>query len=104
MKQALNEGFITATDVADYLSRKGLPFRNSHEVAGKIVGYAEKKGRELIDLDMSEFRKFSNLFEEDLYKYITLDGSINSRKSYGGTAKSNVRKMIKSAKAEISDW
>lgn len=104
MKKALNEGFITATDVADYLSRKGLPFRNSHEVAGKVVAYAEKKGRELIDLDISEFRKFSDLFEEDLYKYITLDGSINSRKSYGGTASSNVKKMIKSAKVEIADW
>ena len=104
MKKALNEGFITATDVADYLSRKGMPFRNSHEVAGKIVSYAEKKGLELPDLNISEFKKFSDLFEGDLYKYITLDGSINSRKSHGGTAKSNVRKMIKSAKKEIASW
>lgn len=104
MKKALSEGFITATDVADYLSRKGLPFRNSHEVAGKIVSYAEKKGREIIELDISEFKKFSDLFEEDLYKYITLDGSINSRKSHGGTAKKNVKKMTKAAKEEIADW
>ncbi len=104
MKKALNEGFITATDVADYLSRKGMPFRNSHEVAGKIVSYAEKKGLELADLNISEFKNFSDLFEQDLYKYITLDGSINSRKSHGGTAKSNVKKMIQSAKKEIAGW
>ena len=104
MKKALNEGFITATDVADYLSRKGMPFRKAHEVAGKVVSYAEKKGRELIDLDISEFRKFSKLFEEDIYKFITLDGSIHSRKSHGGTAKKNVTKMIKLAKKETASW
>jgi len=104
MKKALNEGFVTATDVADYLSRKGLPFRQSHEVTGKIVSYAEEKGQELMELDIAEFKKFSKLFENDLYNYITLDGSIKSRKSQGGTAKKNVVKMIKSAKEEISGW
>jgi len=104
MRAALNQGFITATDVADYLSRKGLPFRQSHEVTGKIVSYAEEKGLELLDLDISELKKFSKLFEPDLYKYITLEGSIQSRKSEGGTAKKNVLRMIKKAKEEISDW
>ena len=104
MKRALDEGFITATDVADYLSRKGMPFRQSHEVTGKIVGYAEEKGRELMNLHISEYQMFSNLFDEDLYDFITLDGSIKSRKSYGGTAKKNVVKMIKLAKKEITDW
>ncbi|MCZ6791934.1 MAG: argininosuccinate lyase, partial [Candidatus Dadabacteria bacterium] len=104
MKRALDEGFITATDVADYLSRKGMPFRQSHEVTGKIVGYAEEKGRELMNLHISEYQMFSNLFDEDLYDFIALDGSIGSRKSYGGTAKKNVVKMIKLAKIEIADW
>lgn len=104
MKRALDEGFITATDVADYLSRKGMPFRQSHEVTGKIVGYAEEKGRELLNLHISEYQMFSNLFDEDLYDFITLNGSIESRKSYGGTAKKNVVKMIKLAKKEIADW
>ncbi|MCH7949334.1 MAG: argininosuccinate lyase [Candidatus Dadabacteria bacterium] len=104
MKRALDEGFITATDVADYLSRKGMPFRQSHEVTGKIVGYAEEKGRELLNLHISEYQMFSNLFDEDLYDFITLNGSIESRKSYGGTAKKNVVKMIKLAKKEITDW
>ncbi len=104
MKRALDEGFITATDVADYLSRKGMPFRQSHEVTGKIVSYAEEKGRELLNLHISEYQMFSNLFDEDLYDFIALDGSIKSRKSYGGTAKKNVVKMIKLAKIEIADW
>ena len=104
MKRALDEGFITATDVADYLSRKGMPFRQSHEVTGKIVGYAEEKGRELLNLHISEYQMFSNLFDEDLYDFITLNGSIESRKSYGGTSKKNVVKMIKLAKKEITDW
>lgn len=104
MKRALDEGFTTATDVADYLSRKGMPFRQSHEVTGKIVSYAEEKGRELLNLHISEYQMFSNLFDEDLYDFITLDGSIESRKSYGGTAKKNVVKTIKLAKKEITDW
>jgi len=104
MREALNEGFITATDVADYLSRKGLPFRQSHEVTGKIVSYAEAKKLELVNLDISEFKKFSKLFENDLYNFITIDGSIQSRKSYGGTAKRNVQRMIRSAKKQIANW
>lgn len=104
MQEALKIGFITATDVADYLSRKGLPFRQSHEVSGKIVSYAEDRGVELTELNIDEFQKFSKLFEKDLYKYITLEGSVQSRKSFGGTAKKNVLNMIKSAKKEISGW
>jgi argininosuccinate lyase len=104
MKKALDEGFITATDVADYLTRKGVPFRQSHEITGKIVSYAEEKGRELINLHISEYRMFSNNFGEDLYDYITLDGSIESRSSYGGTAKENVLDMIGKAKREIEGW
>lgn len=104
MKKALDEGFITATDVADYLTRKGVPFRQSHEITGKIVSYAEEKGRELINLHISEYRMFSNNFGEDLYDYITLDGSIESRSSYGGTAKENVLDMIGKARREVEGW
>jgi len=104
MKEALNGGFITATDVADYLARKGIPFRQSHEIAGKIVIYAEEKGRDLHNLHISEYQMFSSEFEEDLYDYITLEGSIESRKSYGGTAKENVLGMLEEAKNEIKNW
>jgi argininosuccinate lyase len=104
MKRALTEGFITATDIADYLTRKGMPFRNSHEVTGRIVGYAEEKGRELTNLHISEYKMFSKLFEEDLFDHITLEGSISGRKSYGGTARQNVVRMIAQGKKETGKW
>ncbi|MGH7891833.1 MAG: argininosuccinate lyase, partial [Thermodesulfobacteriota bacterium] len=104
MKRALAEGFITATDIADYLTRKGMPFRNSHEVTGRIVGYAEEKGRELTNLHISEYKMFSKLFEEDLFDHITLQGSISGRKSYGGTARQNVVRMIAQGKKETGKW
>lgn len=104
MRSALNEGFITATDIADYLTRKGLPFRQSHEVTGRIVGYAEEKGRELFNLHISEYRMFSKLFEEDLFDHITLEGSISGRKSHGGTARQNVLKMIGQGRKELGKW
>jgi argininosuccinate lyase len=104
MKMALAEGFITATDIADYLTRKGMPFRKSHEVTGRIVGYAEEKGRELINLHVSEYKMFSRLFEDDLFDHITLEGSISGRKSYGGTARQNVLRMIAQGKKETGKW
>ncbi len=104
MRKALDEGFITATDIADYLTRKGMPFRQSHEVTGRIVGYAEEKGRELMNLHISEYRMFSNLFDEDLFDFITLEGSISNRKSYGGTSRENVLKMIKQGRKDIAGW
>ncbi len=104
MKKALTEGFITATDIADYLTRKGMPFRKSHEVTGRIVGYAEEKGRELINLHISEYKMFSKLFEEDLFDHITLEGSVSGRKSYGGTARQNVLRMIAQARKETGKW
>ncbi|HML95554.1 MAG TPA: argininosuccinate lyase [Thermodesulfobacteriota bacterium] len=104
MEKALGEGFITATDIADYLTRKGMPFRKAHEVTGKIVGYAEEKGRELINLHISEYKMFSKAFDEDLFDYITLEGSVGNRKSYGGTAGENVLEMIETAKKDIASW
>ncbi len=104
MRKALSKGFITATDLADYLAQKGLPFRYAHEVTGKIVRYAEEKGRELTQLNISELKMFSNLIEEDVFDHITLEGSISSRKSYGGTAKENVLRMIQECKREIAKW
>jgi argininosuccinate lyase len=104
MKKALSRGYITATDLADYLSRKGLPFRQAHEVVGKLVRYAEEKRRELTQLSISEIRMFSNLFDEDIYGQISIEGSISGRKSYGGTAKENVLRMIQECKKEITRW
>ncbi len=104
MRKALSHGFITATDLADYLARKGMPFRQAHEVTGKVVIYAEEKERELTQLSISELRMFSGLFEEDIFDQINIEGSISSKKSYGGTAKENVLKMIQECKKEIAKW
>ncbi|MCY3826701.1 MAG: argininosuccinate lyase [Candidatus Dadabacteria bacterium] len=98
MKKALQGGFVTATDVADYLARKGVPFRSAHETVGKIVSYAERGGKELSDLKLSEFRRFSKKIDEDIFQVITFSGSVESRNSLGGTSTSNVRKEIASAR------
>ncbi len=98
MKKALEGGFVTATDVADYLARKGVPFRSAHETVGKIVSYAERGGKELPDLKLSEFRRFSKKIEEDIFQVITFSGSVESRNSFGGTSTANVRKEIATAR------
>ncbi len=104
MKKALQIGFITATDLADYLARKGEPFREAHEITGRIVRYCEEKRRELSQLSLAELRMFSSLFEEDVFGCITLEGAISSRKSYGGTARENVLENLDEIKREISQW
>ncbi|MGH7806913.1 MAG: argininosuccinate lyase [Thermodesulfobacteriota bacterium] len=104
MKRALNDGFITATDLADYLARKGMPFRQAHDVAGKIVAYAERKKKKLVKLNISELQMFSHVFEEDVFEFITIEGSVSSKRSYGGTARENVLKMIEEAKQEVAKW
>ncbi len=98
MKKALEGGFVTATDVADYLARKGVPFRSAHEIVGKIVSYADRGGKELSDLELLEFRRFSKEIDEDIFQVITFSGSVESRNSLGGTSTSNVRKQIASAR------
>ncbi|MCH7965784.1 MAG: argininosuccinate lyase, partial [Bacteroidetes bacterium] len=104
IKSSLKGGFMTATDVADYLTKKGIPFRNAHEVTGNIVSYAEKKDVDLEELTLDEYKKFSELFNKDIFDCITIEGSANSRTSYGGTAKKNVEKMIKENKKELEKW
>lgn len=98
MKKALEGGFVTATDVADYLARKGVPFRSAHETVGKIVSYAEREEMELSDLKLSEFRRFSKKIDEDIFQVITFSGSVESRNSLGGTSTANVKKEIASAR------
>ncbi len=95
MLEAAAGGFSTATDVADYLVMKGVPFRESHGIVGRLVGYCIEKNKELPALSIEEFRKFSPGFGEDVYKYLTAEDSVNSRSSYGGTARKIVLKRIK---------
>lgn len=101
MEKALLGGFITATDIADYLAKKGMPFRKAHEVSGMIVAFAEKKNKELEDLSLDELQKFSDLIKKDVLDVINVKGSVESKVSYGGTSSKNVKKMISLAKREL---
>ena len=99
MRAAAEKDFSTATDVADYLAAKGLPFRQAHEVAGRIVKYCTGQSRYLGDLDLEEFRKFSDLFHEDIFDAITVESSVGRRTSPGGTAPQRVREQMERAVA-----
>ncbi len=100
MRVAAARGFSTATDVADYCVRKGLPFRNAHEVVGKTVRYCIENSKDIPDLSIAEFRQFSELIDEDIYDFVTLEASVNARRATGGTAREAVEREIARARAE----
>jgi argininosuccinate lyase len=102
MRNAASEGFATATDFADYLVKKGLPFRDAHEAAARAVRFAEKSGRDLPELDLTELRGFSTKVAKDVYRVLTLDGSVASRSHVGGTAPARVRAAIRKARKSLS--
>ncbi|MBP6408151.1 MAG: argininosuccinate lyase [Fusobacteriaceae bacterium] len=99
MKASIYEGFINATDIADYLAKKGLPFREAHKVVGELVSYCEQNNKLLTDLSYEEFKNSHSLFEEDIVKESSIEACINGRKTYGGTALSDVERQIENAKA-----
>jgi len=101
MRVAAQEGFLNATDLADYLVGKGMPFRQAHEVVGKIVLWCMKKGKKIEGLPLKELHKFSPLIGGDLYDFLSLEACINRRQAIGGTATENVRKALKSAKKRL---
>ena len=86
MRNAALQGFATATDLADYLVRKGTPFRDAHEVVGKAVAYCVDKGCDLADLDLKELQRFSSQIDGDVFDVLTLEGSVSARDHLGGTA------------------
>ena len=102
MKQDCFTGQITATDLADYLVEKNMPFRLAHEVVGKIVAYAESKEVQIFELDISELKKFSKLIEKDVVGYLNPEKTVLSRRQTGGTAPTQVKKEIKIAKRALS--
>ncbi len=104
MKKSLTGGYVTATDLADYLTRGGMPFRKAHEVSGRIVAYAEKQSKDISELTVSEFKKFSPLIGSDVYKTLSIEGSVKSRNSDGGTSHAQVAKMLRNARREVSKW
>ncbi len=100
MRIAAARGFSTATDVADYCVRKGLPFRQAHEVVGKTVRYCVENNKEIPELTLAEFRVFSELIEADIYDFVTLEASVNARRATGGTAREAVEREIQRARSE----
>ena len=102
MEQAVSKDFSNATDLADYLVRKGLPFRQAHEVVGKCVAYAIKAGKFLPEITLAEYKEFSELFEADLLETLKPENCVAARTSYGGPAfTENTKQLIRGA--EILD-
>ncbi len=101
MRQAAFEGYATATDLADYLAKKGLPFRDAHEVVALAVKHAVEKACDLSELSLAELQKFTNLITEDVFSVLTLEGSVASRNHIGGTAPSQVKEAVKRARSAI---
>jgi len=101
MLQSCQEGFLNATDAADYLVRKGVPFRLAHKIVGKLVVYCLKKDKRLEELSLSEFKRFSPHFAQDIKEKIRIESCISSRKSYGGTAWEQVRKELRRCRKSL---
>ena len=101
MKEAALKGYATATDLADYLVIKGLPFRDAHEIVAKAVNVAIKKKCDLSELKIDELKKFSKMISSDVYGHLTLEGSIKSRNHIGGTSFEQVKKSIEKAKKRL---
>ncbi|PIT13174.1 argininosuccinate lyase [Snodgrassella alvi] len=94
MRAAVLQGFATATDLADYLVKKGLPFRDSHEVVARAVRLAEEQQQELSELPLNVLQSFSSLIDEDVYQVLSPEGSLNARNHVGGTAPAQVRVQV----------
>jgi argininosuccinate lyase len=99
MREAAEEGFLLATDLAEYLVRRGMPFREAHRVVGELVRRCLEEGKELRDLrELKELKKFSELFEEDVLGLLSVDASVAARRTPGGTAPEEVKKQIEEAR------
>jgi argininosuccinate lyase len=101
MRAAASEGYATATDLADYLVKKGLPFRDAHEAVAQAVRHAESERCDLATLSLASLQRYSPLIEDDVYAVLTLEGSIASRDHPGGTAPAQVRAAIRAARSSL---
>jgi argininosuccinate lyase len=102
MSEAARRGFSTATDLADYLVRKGIPFRDSHEIVGKSVAYGLAENKDLSEMTLEELQQFSDVIEGDVFDVLTLEGSVAARDHIGGTAPNQVRAAVKAARGALS--
>lgn len=102
MLNAAKKGYINATDLADYLAKKGLPFREGYKIVGEIVSNCIQKEITLEEFPIEEYKKYSELFEEDIYSEISLENCVNKRVSKGGTSKKSVEEQIEYIKSKIN--
>ncbi len=102
MYEAAKRGFSTATDLADYLVRKGVPFRDAHEIVGKSVAFGIEQGKDLSEMSLAELRQFSDTIEQDVFDVLTLEGSVAARDHIGGTAPNQVRAAVARARQQQS--
>ena len=102
MQRGVYSNFSTATDIADYLVKHGVPFRKSHEIVGSIVRYCEENSKDFFSLDVSELRKFSNVIEDDIISCLKPENSTESKKSMGSTAKGEVERQLKVLKEHLT--
>ena len=102
MYAAVKQGYATATDLADYLVKKGMPFRDAHEVVGKSVAFGIEQSKDLADLSLEELKTFSDLIGDDIFEVLTLEGSIGARDHIGGTAPKQVLAAVAVAKADLA--
>jgi len=98
MREAARKGFSTATDLADYLVRKGVPFRDAHEIVGRAVNRGIELGKDLSEMSLKEMQKFSKKIEKDVFDVLTLEGSVAARNHIGGTAPQQVASAVAQAK------
>ena len=101
MREAARRGFSTATDLADYLVRKNVPFRDAHEIVGKAVRFGLDEGKDLSEMSLAELRGFSEAIGEDVFEVLTLEGSVAARNHIGGTAPDRVREAVERARARL---
>jgi argininosuccinate lyase len=103
MREAARRGFSTATDLADYLVRAGVAFRDAHEIVGLSVAYGIKTGKDLSDMTLEELQQFSNQIHDDVFEVLTLEGSVAARDHIGGTAPNQVRAAIERGHALLAE-
>ncbi len=101
MERAARKGYATATDLADYLVKKGLPFRDAHEVVARAVKAAQADGLDLSELSLAALQRFSPQIDEDVYAVLSLRGSLDARNLLGGTAPAQVRAQVARHRARL---
>ena len=101
MYQAALGGYATATDLAEYLVRKKVPFRDAHEIVGKVVNYAIEQKQQLSDIELTKLQSFGDMIDQDVYAVLSLEGSIQSREHFGGTAPKRVAEALRSMRESL---